>query len=133
MAIYTRFGGKVEITASRIVPVWAAQKKSDGSIEWLYSRPCRETIKKYESIEAPFTAWFFKGKADHGKGPAVICDGLWVSENNLRADDGIKEIRDALEAKNPTEQALFDSWAKNPDDKRDAGDVFYWMNPAEVA
>ncbi len=104
MAIYTRYGSVVTITEMRLIPVWIERHPSE--IRWHYKRP--EKAPKTSVIEET-PIWFYRGKYENGED---VCDGKWVTCNDLRADDGWKEIETKMAELNPEDIRKFNEWNK---------------------
>lgn len=117
MAIYARFGGEVKIVAARMIPVWIVQSK--GAIRWHYSKPTK--LPRDAKVEEQ-PIWHYRGYWRDTSNP--VCDGLWNSANDLKADDGWKEIEAALLEHAPESKAKFEAW-----NRADAPEASHFFEP----
>jgi hypothetical protein len=109
MAIYTRFGGEVEITHARFIPVWV--ERTPDAIRWHYSRP-KKTRAGAKIEEVPI--WHYRGRYVGDSNPRHwhVCDGKWVDANSLKADGGWPEIEAKLIELCPDGPAKYREWNK---------------------
>lgn len=104
MAIYTRFGSRVEFTAARMIPVWI--ERLAGEIKWHY-RPKAPTRRTKEIREEP--VWHVTAVYDGGE---VVCGGKWMNLGGFVADGGISEIMARCHELAPDAPEKFEQWSK---------------------
>lgn len=105
MAIYTRFGSEVTLCDARLVPIWV--EKRAGEIKWHYEKPAK--LRRGAELEE-IPIWHYRGWFTEDGHP--ICENKWISANDLRADDGWKEIQAKLDELCPDGEEKFQAWNK---------------------
>jgi hypothetical protein len=109
MAIYTRWGVRVNLLSADLIPVWIEQRR--GEIKWHYSEPRR--TKQTVEVER-VSIWHVTAEyAEHSKdGSCKPGMKLWYGRseptNSLVADDGIREINNKCRELNPAHAAKED-------------------------
>lgn len=94
MAIYTRFGTRVEFTSAEQVPV-LIERTRDAETRWHYPEKLPATRRKTSEYEE-VPVWHARAKdAESGR---LICGGGQIPGHEFKADDGWKEIVDAMKA-----------------------------------
>ena len=92
MAIYTRFGTRVEFVSAEEVPV-LIERTRDAETRWHYPEKLpkkRSKTSEYEEVPV----WHAVAKAaDSGR---LIVDGGQIPDHEFRADDGWREIVAAM-------------------------------------
>lgn len=104
MAIYTRFGSLVRLTAARMIPVWIEHLGSE--IKWHYAEK-KPTRRTKELREEP--VWHVTAEYEDG---GLVCDGKWLNLSGFVADDGINEIIAKCHDIAPDVPAKFEQWNK---------------------
>jgi hypothetical protein len=106
MAIYTRYGPEVIITAARILPIW--RKVAPSKISLHIKKPTQPKRGKVTIEESP--NWYVK--CHYAEGLEPIHNGKWTSPWWFVADDGAREISDLLVKLNPEDSAKWYEWNK---------------------
>ena len=103
MAIYTRFGSEIELLTARLLPIWI--ERLPGEIKWHYTE--RKPSKRTKEITI-MPCWHVTAKDVESGEP--ICGGGTFSANELKADNGMTEIYDAMWKLNPVHKDGFQDW-----------------------
>jgi hypothetical protein len=118
MAIYTRFGTRVNFVAAQVFPVWI--EESPGRIGWHLKPPVKTKGRNVH----PMPVWFATvqwAESDPpalakkiGGGGAVIGgylhDGKGICTNDFVADGGLGEINKRCEELNAADAAKINQW-----------------------
>jgi hypothetical protein len=115
MAIYTRFGSEIKITAARVLPIW--RRVAPGRISLHVKKPKQPARGKTTIEESP--NWYVKAEYSEG---GLIHDGKWTTPWWFVADNGHHEINDTLKSLNPDDWAKLNEW-----NKADAPDMLHFF------
>lgn len=91
--IYSRFGAAVEITAAEQRTIYRERRRDE-----ILIHEDGPPAKPKGKVEPIYGCWYVKAKlaGHYSDGGGVIGEplreGKWLSENEFRADDGIREI-----------------------------------------
>ena len=128
MAIYTRFGTRVNFVTAQIMPVWI--ENGVGEIKWHLAEPGKPKGKVEETPVWFVCAMADDDRQDHGPKGRMVCDGKGICINEFRADNGLGEIMDECERLAPADVEKFERWNKK--DGPAAIDLFPRANPEMV-
>jgi len=105
MAIYTRLGNAVKLTAARLIPVWIEQRRD--AIGRHYAKPTK--VRRGSRVDE-LAVWHVQARYV-GSGEPVF-DGKWLSCGFLVANGDWKEIQAELEGLNQADHDKWNEWNK---------------------